>query len=204
MHADLVLEANDIGAFLTRLGLPDRVKRGSGKLEGVLSWHGNPLLIDYSTLSGTFKLNARRGQFPKFEPGIGRLFGIFNLQALPRRITLDFHDVFSEGLAFDDISGEVKITRGLASTDDLRIQGPSAKIFINGEMNLEAETQKLHIRVSPSYGLAAPVVGMASVIANTALQNPSTSKEYYITGSWADPVVARITPREREPGEREQ
>ena len=204
VHADLVLEANDIGAFLTRLGLPDRVKRGSGKLEGVLSWHGNPLLIDYSTLSGTFKLNARRGQFPKFEPGIGRLFGIFNLQALPRRITLDFHDVFSEGLAFDDISGEVKITRGLASTNDLRIQGPSAKIFINGEMNLEAETQKLHITVSPSYGLAAPVVGMASVIANTALQNPSTSKEYYITGSWADPVVARITPREREPGEREQ
>jgi uncharacterized protein YhdP len=98
----------------------------------------------------------------------------------------------------------VKITRGLASTDDLRIQGPSAKIFINGEMNLEAETQKLHITVSPSYGLAAPVVGMASVIANTALQNPSTSKEYYITGSWADPVVARITRREREPGEREQ
>ena len=204
VHTDLVLEASDIGAFLTRLGLPDRVKRGTGKLEGVLSWHGNPLSIDYSTLSGTFKLSGRRGQFPKFEPGIGRLFGIFNLQALPRRITLDFHDVFSEGLGFDDISGEVKIKRGVASTDDLRIQGPSAKIFVNGEMNLEAETQKLHIRVSPSYGLATPVVGMASVIASTALQNPSTSKEYNITGSWADPVVVKITPREREPREREQ
>ena len=157
VHADIVLEANDIGTFLTRLGLPDRVKRGSGKLEGSCLGMAIPLLIDYSTLSGTFKLNGRRGQFPKFEPGIGRLFGIFNLQALPRRITLDFHDVFSEGLGFDDISGDVKITQGLASTDDLRIQGPSAKIFINGEMNLEAETQKLHIKVSPSYGLAAPL-----------------------------------------------
>jgi uncharacterized protein YhdP len=170
----------------------------------VLSWHGNPLSIDYATLSGTFKLSAKRGQFPKFEPGLGRLFGIFNLQALPRRITLDFHDVFSEGLGFDDISGEVKIRRGMASTDDLRVEGPSAKIFMNGELNLEAETQKLHIKVTPSYGLATPVVGMASVIANTALQKPAAPREYNITGSWTDPVVARIMRREREPAEHEQ
>ncbi|WON73253.1 YhdP family protein [Nitrosospira sp. Is2] len=204
VQADLILEASDIGTFLTRLGLPDQVRRGSGRLEGVLSWHGNPLSIDYSTLSGTFKLNAKRGQFPKFEPGLGRLFGIFNLQALPRRITLDFHDVFSEGLGFDDISGGVKIRRGLATTDDLRIEGPSVKIFMNGEMNLEAETQKLHIKVTPSYGLATPVVGMASVIANTALQKPATSKEYDITGSWTEPVVARIMRQEQEPVKHEQ
>jgi uncharacterized protein (TIGR02099 family) len=204
VQADLVLEASDIGNLLTRLGFPDQVKRGSGKLEGVLSWQGSPLSIDYPTLSGTFKLNAKRGQFPKFEPGLGRLFGIFNLQALPRRITLDFHDVFSEGFGFDDISGDVKIRRGLASTDDLRIEGPSAKIFMNGEMNLEAETQKLHIKVTPSYGLATPVVGMASVIANTALQKPATSKEYDITGSWTAPVVARITQQEQEQAEHGQ
>lgn len=203
VQADIMLEASDIGTFLARLGLPDRVKRGSGIIEGVMSWNGSPLAIDYSTLSGSFKLSGKRGQFPKFEPGIGRLFGIFNLQALPRRIALDFHDVFSEGLGFDNISGDLKITQGLASTDDLRIQGPSARIYINGEMNLEAETQKLHIKVTPSYGLVSPVVGMASVIANTALQNPITSKEYDITGSWTDPVVARIT-RERETDEREQ
>ncbi len=109
VHADLTLKATDIGKFLTRLGHEDRVTRGSGTVEGALSWHGNPESIDYSTLSGNFKLNARRGQFPRFEPGIGRLFGIFNLRSLPRRITLDFHDVFSEGFGFDDISGDVKI-----------------------------------------------------------------------------------------------
>ncbi|SEP16057.1 YhdP family protein [Nitrosovibrio sp. Nv6] len=192
VEATLTLQADDIGKFLTRLGHPDRVKRGSGSLEGMLSWHGGPQSIDYATLSGNFKLNARRGQFPKFEPGIGRLFGIFSLRALPRRITLDFHDVFSEGFGFDDISGDVKITRGVAFTEDLRIEGPAAKVIMNGEMNLEAETQKLHIRVTPSFGLATPVVGMATVIASTALQNPTTSNEYNITGTWADPVVTKI------------
>lgn len=204
MRANLTVEASDIGLFLARLGHPDRVKRGSGKLEGVLSWSGGPQSVDYPTLSGSFKVSARRGQFPRFEPGIGRLFGIFDLRSLPRRITLDFHDVFSEGFGFDNISGDVKIGRGVAVTDDLKIEGPAAKVAINGEINLEAETQKLHIIVNPSLGLAAPVVGVASAIANTAMQNPTPSNEYDITGTWTDPTVTKKTGGAHESSEYEQ
>lgn len=204
MRANLTVEASDIGLFLARLGHPDRVKRGSGKLEGVLSWSGGPQSVDYPTLSGSFKVSARRGQFPRFEPGIGRLFGIFDLRSLPRRITLDFHDVFSEGFGFDNISGDVKIGRGVAVTDDLKIEGPAAKVAINGEINLEAETQKLHIIVNPSLGLAAPVVGVASAIANTAMQNPTPSNEYDITGTWTDPTVIKKPGGAHESSEYEQ
>jgi uncharacterized protein YhdP len=193
VQAVLTLESNDIGKFLTRLGHPDRVKRGSGKLEGALSWHGSPQSIDYATLSGSFKINAKRGQFPKFEPGIGRLFGIFDLKTLPRRITLDFHDVFSEGFGFNDISGDIKVARGIAVTDDLKIEGPAAKVLMKGEINLEAETQNLEMLVTPSLGLATPVVGVASMIVSKTLQNPTTSNEYNITGTWSDPVVVKIS-----------
>lgn len=201
-QATVMLEANDLGKFLERLGLPDRVTSGSGTLEGIMSWQGDPLSIDYSTLSGRFKLNARRGQFSRFEPGIGRLFGIFNLRSLPRRITLDFRDVFSEGFGFDDISGSINVTSGIASTDELKINGPAARVTMDGEINLEAETQKLHIKVTPSYGLASPVVGMASVIASTAMKKtPAPSRDYSITGTWADPVVTRLGQPAPEPTE---
>lgn len=194
IQTTVTLNATDIGEFLTHLGYPERVKRGSGKLEGELSWQGSPRSIDYPTLSGSFKIKARRGQFPKFEPGIGRLFGMFDLRALPRRITLDFHDVFSEGFGFDDISGDVKITRGVAVTDDLRIEGPAAKIVMDGELNLQAETQKLHVTVTPSLGLATPVVGIVS----HALQNSPPSKQYSVTGTWADPIITRISRQPQE------
>ena len=199
IQATITLDASDIGNFLTHLGYPDRVERGSGKLEGVLSWNGLPQSINYPTLSGNFKVKARRGQFPKFEPGIGRLFGMFDLRALPRRITLDFHDVFSEGFGFDDISGDVRIIRGVAFTDDLRIEGPAAKIVMDGELNLETETQKLHVRVTPSLGLATPVVGIVS----KALQNPQ-SNQYDVTGTWANPTVTKILPEAREYREHER
>lgn len=199
IQAAITLDANDIGKFLTHLGYPDRVKRGSGRLEGEVSWHGSPQSIDYSTLTGSFKVKARRGQFPKFEPGIGRLFGMFDLRALPRRITLDFHDVFSEGFGFDDISGDVKIARGVAITEDLRIEGPAAKIIMDGELNLEAETQKLHVTVTPSLGLATPVVGIVS----KALQNSPPSSEYNVMGTWADPIITKILRQTQESREYE-
>lgn len=204
VRGSVKLRSEDIGKLLTRLGHPERVTRGSGELGGEFTWQGSPESINYPTLSGAFQLNARRGQFPKFEPGIGRLFGIFNLRSLPRRISLDFHDVFSEGFGFDDIAGEIKITRGVATIDGLRIEGPSAKVVMNGEMNLDAETQKLHIKVTPSFGLATPVVGMASVIARPALRNPPiTPNEYDITGTWADPVVNKISAQPQEAARRD-
>lgn len=199
LQAAITLDANDIGKFLTHLGYPDRVKRGSGRLEGEVSWHGSPQSIDYSTLTGSFKVKARRGQFPKFEPGIGRLFGMFDLRALPRRITLDFHDVFSEGFGFDDIFGDVKIVRGVAITEDFRIEGPAAKIIMDGELNLEAETQKLRVTVTPSLGLATPVVGIVS----KALQNSPPSSEYNVTGTWADPIITKILRQMQESREHE-
>ncbi len=158
-------------------------------------------------MSGSFRLRAKRGQFPKLETGIGKLFSIFDLQALPRRIALDFHDVLSEGFAFDDISSNVRITRGLAVTNDLKIEGSAARLTVSGEVNLAAKTQKLHAKVFPSLGLITPVVSIASMISNKELKDPFdqiASSEYDITGTWADPIVIKTHQQTQEPKEREQ
>jgi uncharacterized protein YhdP len=39
-------------------------------------------------------VRVKSGQFTQLEPGVGRLLGVLNLQALPRRITLDFATCF--------------------------------------------------------------------------------------------------------------
>lgn len=204
IRVNVKLEANDIGKFLTRFGYPDGVKQGKGKLEGVLSWSGGPQAIDYPSLSGSFKVEAQRGQFVKLDPGIGKLLNIMSLQSLPRRITLDFRDVFSDGFGFEDISGNVRITRGVAVTDDLRIEGLAAKIAMSGDVNLAAETQILRIKVVPSLGqglslagsiLGGPVGGLAAMVVSKVLKDPFdqlASYEYLVTGTWANPSVVKL------------
>ena len=198
------LEVSDVGKFLDRLGFPDGVRRGTARLDGTLAWPGAPQDFDYATLTGNLRLDASRGQFVKLEPGIGKLLGILSLQALPRRVTLDFRDVFSEGFAFDQIQGDVSIERGIASTGNFRIQGPAARVAMSGEVDLVRETQKLQVRVAPSLSdsvaiagalLGGPVAGVATILAQKILKDPLDqifAYEYSVTGTWAEPQVSKI------------
>ena len=197
------LDVADIGRMLERLGYADAVRRGTAKLEGKVSWAGTPTQIDHASLDGTLKAEASNGQFNKLDPGVGRLLGILSLQSLPRRITLDFRDIFSEGFAFDSISGSAKVVHGVMSTQDLQIQGPSAKILMKGEVSIPAETQNLRVRVEPALGetlavgamIAHPAVGAAAWVAQKILKDPFGQMfafEYAITGSWSDPKVEKL------------
>lgn len=205
IHLDL--EVIKIGKFLARFGYPSNIMRGRGKMEGTLSWAGSPQSINYASLNGSIALTAKHGQFNKIDPGIGKLLGILSLQALPRRITLDFRDIFSQGFAFDDISSSLKISDGIASTNDLRIVGPAAEIGMSGSIDLDRETQDLKIVVKPQIGdsfsvasslLGGPVLGIATWVVGKVLQDPLdqlASYEYNVTGSWTDPVVKKVDAR---------
>ncbi len=198
---DFELTAKDIGKLLDRLGYADTVRRGTAKLTGDLQWGGPLTGIHYPTLSGQMSVGAEKGQFNKLEPGVGKLLGLISLQSLPRRLTLDFRDIFSDGLAFDSIEGKFAVRKGVMRTiEPLRIKGPAAQVEMQGETDLKAETQNLQVVVRPEIGnvaavgavLVNPVVGAAALLANTVMQNPLNrlfSYRYHVTGTWADPKV---------------
>jgi uncharacterized protein YhdP len=155
-------------------------------------------------LAGNLKLEAKNGQFLEIEPGAGKLLGLLSLQSLPRRLTLDFRDIFSEGFAFNSISGSARIVRGVARTDDLMLEGPAARVQMQGETDLDRETQNLKVRVVPQLGggvsvagafLGGPVVGIAALVAQKLLRDPIdqiAAYEYSITGTWDNPSVVKI------------
>ena len=197
------LDVSDAEKLLLRMGLPDAVRRGQATLEGSVAWAGVPFALDVPSLSGQIKIEAEKGQFKKLEPGVGRLLGVLSLQSLPRRITLDFRDIFSQGFAFDSIAGTATVKRGQMSSDQLSIRGPAAKILLSGQANLVAETQDLHVRVQPAIGesiavgamIAHPVAGVVAWAAQKMLNDPLDqvfAYEYAVTGSWSDPKVDKL------------
>jgi uncharacterized protein YhdP len=95
------LDVEDAGKLLSRFGFAGVLRGGRGKMNGDLNWSGLPFSIDIPTLSGKMQLDMAAGQFLKVDPGAAKLLGVLSLQSLPRRLTLDFRDVFSEGFAFD-------------------------------------------------------------------------------------------------------
>ena len=157
---DFDVDAKNLEKLLDRFGYGETLRKGSAKINGQLSWQGSPLAFDYPTLSGKFKVDLSDGQFRQLEPGVGRLLGILSLQSLPRRITLDFRDIFSQGFAFDSIEGDVVVARGVLDTSNLEISGPAARVLLSGNVNLANETQNLRVKVQPALGDSLAVGAM--------------------------------------------
>lgn len=191
-------DIKDLGKTLARLGYADTITEGEGKLTGQLHWPGSPHQFDTTRLSGELKFDVRKGQILQVQPGVGRLLGLLSLQSLPRRLTLDFRDLFSNGFAFDKITANVKIDRGVMRSDNFKMAGPAADVSIKGETNLQKETQHLFVNVSPrisdSISLAAlaggPLAGAVAFLAQKVLKDPFNkiiSTDYEIVGTWDNP-----------------
>ena len=211
MAMDFSLDVEDGGALLERLGFGQVVRGAKGRMTGRLGWDGSPLGLDLPTLGGTLGLALERGQFLQVDPGAARLLGVLSLQALPRRLLLDFRDVFDQGFAFDNISGDVRIERGVARTGNLRLRGVQALVLMEGSADIAQETQDLHVVVVPelntasaalAYAAINPAIGLGAFLGQWLLRDPlrqASAREFRITGGWVDPQVERIERRLLDP-----
>ncbi len=202
---NLKVETSNLNALLSQFGHGDQIRGGTGKLEGKLSWPGHAFDFATANLSGDFKFESTNGSFTKVEAGAGKLLGLISLQSLPRRITLDFRDIFSNGFAFDRVGGDVRIDRGVMFTENFEIVGPAAAVKMTGDIALPTERANLTFTVAPkldetvalSAGLFTlnPLVGVAVFVGQKVIGNPFEklfSFKYAVSGTWDNPEVERI------------
>lgn len=205
---DFALDIRDSGALLARFGMAGVLRQGQGRIDGQLGWAGSPLAPDWRSMNGQLHVEMQAGQFLKADPGLAKLLSVLSLQSLPRRLTLDFRDVFSEGFAFDFVRGDVKIAQGQASTNNLQMKGVNAAVLMEGSADIEQETQNLHVFIVPEINAMTaslvasaihPVIGLSSFLAQMFLRGPlmeAATQELRIDGTWAEPRVQRV-PRQR-------
>jgi uncharacterized protein YhdP len=201
------LDMADAGELLGRFGMKDVIRKGQGKLEGQIAWQGSPLTLDYASMTGGANLNLENGQFLKADPGLAKLLGVLSLQALPRRLTLDFRDVFSEGFSFDFVRGDVTVAQGIARTNNLQMKGVNAAVLMEGQADIEKETQSIRVVVVPEINAGSasliasvinPVVGLTTFLAQWVLRRPlseAATLVFLIDGTWTDPRVTRVQNR---------
>ena len=204
---NFVLSVTNGGRLLDRLGYPGLLRATPGSIRGNVGWPGAPIDFQLGAFNGQLDLDLQSGQFLKADPGIGKLVSVINLQSLPKRIALDFRDIFSEGFNFERVRGNVSFESGLAKTTNLRLVGVQASVFLEGSANILNETQALHVLVLPElnaglaslgYALVNPAVGLGSILAQYVLRDPlrqTLAYEFEVTGKWDDPSVKSLPRR---------
>lgn len=203
--------AQDLGSMLNAFGYQGLFN--GGKTHALLdaTWPGAPSSLALAAMDGNLGVDVSHGRIPEVGPGVGRLFGLVSVAELPRRLTLDFGDVFGKGLAFDSIKGDFHFAGGNATTDNLRIRGPAADIDIRGRTGLRARDYDQQVYVVPHIGNSLPVVGAVvagpvGAAAGFAVQgllgrglNKAASARYRVSGSWEKPVFTLLEKHEAQP-----
>ena len=198
------LKAERFSSLLTDLGYSVGFEAGRSRNAAQIAWVGSPLEFSVKNLTGTLQIKIDNGQLLDISPGAGRIFGLLSLQALPRRLTLDFSDLFKKGFSFDRIKGSFQLDHGDAYTTDLYLDGPSARLDVSGRTGLVAYDYDQLITVTPDLTGGLPLAGAlvggpiagGVVFALDKLFRPAiddiTRYQYTVTGSWDDPQVIKL------------
>ncbi len=185
------------------------IKKGKTDISINADWASSPDDFSLDKLVGNLDVHLKKGQLLEVSPSAGRLFGLLSLQTLPRRLSLDFTDLFGKGLAFDHIKGSFNIINGNAYTNDLRLTGPGADVSISGRTGLTDQDYDQIVTVTPQFAdnlpiasaLLGPVgigVGAVLYLAGNMFESINDnidkmlSYQYTIKGNWYNPRIEKL------------
>ncbi len=166
LTAQFQLTDIDLEAFGAEL-FGNRRLAGRGTLNGSLQASGSSPFELAQSLDGTVKLTGHDGALVGFD--VAQL-----LKRLERRPLSGTGEFRNGRTPFNTLDVALKFDRGIASTDDARVEGPAARLTLSGTANVPGREYDLK--------------GIASLIAAPDAP-PAFELPFVIQGPWDDPLV---------------
>lgn len=201
---DIIMTSKDIAKFLVNLGFQAPISQAQTIIDMRASWADFPSQFEIKNINGSMRVEVGKGEVVDADPGMGRVLGLFSLTNLPRRLILDFRDVFGKGLEFQSMQGDFELKNGEAITDAFIINSSSAQIVVSGKTGLANQDYDQMVVVVPRVGRVLPTIGAITggavgAAAGFFVQGmfhkglKDVGKIIYkVTGSWDDPKIELI------------
>jgi uncharacterized protein (TIGR02099 family) len=198
---DIRITSESLGGVLEAMDLSSAMRGGQTMVHFDAWWDGPPAAFALARLNGKMDVSVIQGNILTADPGAGRMLGLLSLSELPRRLSMDFRDVFDDGFSFDEAKGTMRLEDGTSYTDDMLLKSTVAEIGITGSANLVEETFDYEFVVRPGVSKTLPVIGAIAggpvgAAAGLALQailrdalGEAAEARYTITGTWEDPQI---------------
>ena len=171
-----------------------------------ISWKGSLFDFGLENIYGKLTTTMKNGRLKKVGNRATRIFGLFNIDLLAKRLSLDFDDVTKNGFYFSSFNGDFRVEDGNIFTTNLLIKGPSAELLTVGTTNFIEETYDMQVIASPEFGetlpaialLGGPITAAATFAAEKLAKafgrdiNDLIKIKYKVTGTWDDPKIKII------------
>lgn len=190
--------------------LPPQFSSRSGQIDFNITWDDTPNGFAIDKLDGGVNFTFRYGHITDLDRmtegkiGIAKVFTLFNLSTLPRRLQLDFSDLSSSGYSFDIFQGDLDIEDGKAKVNEAFLEGPIAYISIEGDVGIAEKDYDLALKIVPHVTsslpivatvLGGPIVGAVTFVADKVVDysfREVSPYNYSVTGSWEAPDIEAV------------
>ena len=205
---DAQLKSQNTKALMEEFGFQGILSSKNLTIDLDLFWPYIPSSDGVFDANGTVKVNIEDGQITAIDPIAGKVLGLLSIAELPKRLVLDFSDIFKKGLSFNRLSGEFQFKQGRAYTCNLVMEGTSVDIVLVGVTDMVGETYNQLAIVRPLLSDALPMggavfggpgVAAAVYLFTKLLRKPlkNIGVSYYsIGGTWDNPTIEKIPAQE--------
>jgi uncharacterized protein (TIGR02099 family) len=203
------LASTDVGKLLSDFGFNSVVRDSNAQVEFDLGWDGTPAAFELASLEGNVDWRLGAGYLRDVSDGGARLFSLFSLESLMRKLTLDFRDIFARGMFYSSFSGTLNLDAGRVYTDNTRMDGSAGDMEVEGSTDLISETLDYNLVYVPKVTSSLPVLvawmvnpptGLAALLLDRVLHDAQVISrlEYRITGTVSEPQVDEVARDQRE------
>ncbi len=197
------VNSDEIGLMLSDYGVDTGVKDSEAEMTFAFNWADSPMDFSLAELGGNVQWELTDGYLSELSDKGSRLFTLFSLNSLIRKLSLDFRDVFAKGFFYDEIQGSMQIADGKAVTRDTEVDGGAGEITIKGYTDLVQERLNYQVSFAPNvtgnlpflvYFLATPPTALAALALDQVLTSAKviSNVNYRVTGTISDPVFEEV------------
>jgi len=172
---------DDIERELAAFDYASIIKDSGGVADFNLTWQGGPHDFTMAQLSGDINAKTDDGYLADVSDK-AKIFSVLSLQSLVRKLTLDFRDIFSDGMFYSTIKGDYHIDKGVLYTKNSKMNGTAGDLLIKGNTNLATGELDLKMSYKPNLTSSLPVLAWIATLnpvtflAGVAIDQVFTSK----------------------------
>ncbi|MDO6721186.1 YhdP family protein [Psychrosphaera sp. 1_MG-2023] len=194
------------GKWLQNWGLNSGIKESDATINLALRWDTAPHEFSYEKLNGKADFKLGEGSLSEISDQGARIFSLFSLDSLYRKLKFDFSDVFAKGLFYNDIKGDIVLRNGVALTDNIKMDGVAGDMNMAGQTDLAKNTLDYNVSFKPKVTSSLPAIAawfapadggltlLAAIALDKIIENAPVVSEIKlkITGDLSDPKVKEV------------
>lgn len=196
------INVKKIQSEMERLGFESIIRDSGADMNFDLNWLGGFQDFSLANLNGKIHSRLDDGYLADVSDS-ARIFSILSLQSLVRKLTLDFRDIFSDGMFYSEIKGDALIEKGIIYTDNMKMKGSAGDLWVKGNTNMATGMLDYRMSYKPNLTSSLPVLGWiatlnpVAVIAGVAIDEVITSNvvsefTFELTGTIDEPDLKEV------------